>query len=40
LRESAIKVCVMGKKYDWFWHERYHAAGRQHRETGRRLSLL
>ena len=26
LRESVIKVCEMGKKHDWFWHERYHAA--------------
>ncbi|MDB6023991.1 MAG: hypothetical protein JWM68_214, partial [Verrucomicrobiales bacterium] len=26
LRESVIKVCEVGKKYDWFWHERYHAA--------------
>ena len=25
-RESEIKVCEMGKKYEWFWHERYHAA--------------
>lgn len=26
LRESAIKVCEAGKKTDWFWYERYHAA--------------
>ena len=26
LRESVVKVCAMGKKYDWYWHERYHAA--------------
>ena len=24
LRESVRKVCLMGKRYDWFWYERYH----------------
>jgi len=22
--ESVKKVCLMGKKHDWFWYERYH----------------
>ncbi len=26
LRESVLKVCAMGKKHDWSWYERYHAA--------------
>jgi len=24
VRESVLKVCLMGKKHDWFWYERYH----------------
>jgi hypothetical protein len=25
LRQSVLKVCEIGKKYDWFWYERYRA---------------
>jgi hypothetical protein len=25
LRESVVNVCRMGEKYNWLWHERYHA---------------
>lgn len=27
LRESVVKVCQMGERNNWWWHERYHAAG-------------
>jgi hypothetical protein len=26
LRESVVKVCEMGRKNNWIWYERYHAA--------------
>ncbi len=27
LREGVVKVCRMGQKHDWLWHERYHSSG-------------
>jgi len=26
LRDSVVKVCRMGERHGWLWHERYHAA--------------
>jgi hypothetical protein len=26
LRDSVVKVCRMGERHNWWWHERYHAA--------------